>query len=239
MWKLNKSIAKELLPTQPVDFAIEPWWGVCLVNFTLEEFKKLSEEEMVTIDKVCKEEANSFVLFDPDVVKGLFRRGLIYFDVPVYPDDRFKGLKVNLDKSELILVGNVEELVAKRGCKVGSLPSTYLGMPLDAPFKFVVAWDKVKERFGLWKAIKKLEHIVSSRLSFVVGNSQRDVWNGSIGVGSWSPRFTRSFNDWEMDEVEDLLLCLCGQKVILEEEDRVWWMKTKDEFSRQSHFTKP
>lgn len=39
MWKLNKSIAKEMLPTQPVDFAIEPWWGVCLVNFTLEEFK--------------------------------------------------------------------------------------------------------------------------------------------------------------------------------------------------------
>ncbi|XP_077249892.1 FAM91 carboxy-terminus protein isoform X2 [Tasmannia lanceolata] len=90
MWKLNKSIAKELLPTQPVDFSIEPWWGVCLVNFTLEEFKKLTEEEMATIDKVCKEEANSFVLFDPEIVKGLFRRGLIYFDVPVYPDDRFK-----------------------------------------------------------------------------------------------------------------------------------------------------
>jgi len=46
---------------------------------------------MATIDKVCKEEANSFILFDPDIVKGLFRRGLIYFDVPVYPNDRFKG----------------------------------------------------------------------------------------------------------------------------------------------------
>ncbi|RZC87800.1 hypothetical protein C5167_028255 [Papaver somniferum] len=91
MWKLNKSIAKELLPTQPVDFAVEPWWGVCLVNFTLEEFKKLSEEEMATIDKVCKEEANAFVLFDSEIIRGLFRRGLIYFDVPVYPDDRFKG----------------------------------------------------------------------------------------------------------------------------------------------------
>ncbi|KAK4859756.1 hypothetical protein QYF36_011114 [Acer negundo] len=90
MWKLNKSIAKELLPTQPADFAIEPWWGVCLVNFTLEEFKKLTEEEMATIDKVCKEEANAYFLFDPDVIKGLFRRGLIYFDVPVYADDRFK-----------------------------------------------------------------------------------------------------------------------------------------------------
>ncbi|KAK3230949.1 hypothetical protein Dsin_002830 [Dipteronia sinensis] len=90
MWKLNKSIAKELLPTQPADFAIEPWWGVCLVNFTLEEFKKLTEEEMATIDKVCKEEANAYILFDPDVIKGLFRRGLIYFDVSVYADDRFK-----------------------------------------------------------------------------------------------------------------------------------------------------
>ncbi|XP_021808167.1 protein FAM91A1 [Prunus avium] len=90
MWKLNKSIAKELLPTQPVDFAIDPWWGICLVNFTLEEFKKLSEEEMATIDKICKEEANSYILFDPDIVKGLHQRGLIYFDVPVYPDDRFK-----------------------------------------------------------------------------------------------------------------------------------------------------
>lgn len=90
MWKLNKSIAKESLPTYPVDFAIEPWWGVCLVNFTLEEFKKLSEEESATIDKICKEEANAFILFDPSVIKGLYRRGLIYFDVPVYADDRFK-----------------------------------------------------------------------------------------------------------------------------------------------------
>lgn len=95
MWKLNKSIVKEMLPTQPVDdFVIEPWWGVCLVNFTLEEFKKLSEEETATIDKICKEEANSFILFDPKVVKGLYQRGLIYFDAPVYPDDRIKVSKL-------------------------------------------------------------------------------------------------------------------------------------------------
>ncbi|CAN0889927.1 Protein FAM91A1 [Linum grandiflorum] len=90
MWKLNKSIAKELLPAHPADFAIEPWWGVCLVNFTLEEFKKLSEDETATIDKICKEEANAYILFDPEIVKGMYQRGLIYFDVPVYADDRFK-----------------------------------------------------------------------------------------------------------------------------------------------------
>ncbi|XP_029126861.1 protein FAM91A1 isoform X2 [Cajanus cajan] len=52
--------------------------------------KKLSKEEMATIDKVCMEEANSFVSFDPDIVRDLCRRGLVYFDIPVYPDDRFK-----------------------------------------------------------------------------------------------------------------------------------------------------
>lgn len=50
MWKLNKSIAKELLPTQPVDFPIESWWGVCLVNFTLEEFKVRSELPLLNGD---------------------------------------------------------------------------------------------------------------------------------------------------------------------------------------------
>jgi len=47
---------------------------------------------MAAIDKVCMDEANSFVTFDPDVIRGLCKRGLVYFDVPVYPHDRFKGL---------------------------------------------------------------------------------------------------------------------------------------------------
>nr|XP_018674181.1 PREDICTED: protein FAM91A1-like isoform X1 [Musa acuminata subsp. malaccensis]XP_018674182.1 PREDICTED: protein FAM91A1-like isoform X1 [Musa acuminata subsp. malaccensis] len=117
MWKLNKSIAKELLPTQPVDFPVEPWWGVCLVNFTLEEFKKLTEEEMATIDKVCKEEVNSFILFDPDIVRGLHKRGLMYFDVPVYSDDRFKVLPRCLSTSHymrLMSVSRLEGFVSNR-----------------------------------------------------------------------------------------------------------------------------
>ncbi|KAM0863098.1 hypothetical protein ACQ4PT_044815 [Festuca glaucescens] len=104
MWKLSKSIAKELLPAQPVDLVIEPWWGVRFVNFTLEEFKKLSEEETLAIDKICKEEVNSYVLFDPEVINGLYRRGGVYFDVPVYPEDRFRvsrleGFVSNKDQS--------------------------------------------------------------------------------------------------------------------------------------------
>ena len=59
------------------------------------------------------------------------------------------GLKINLEKSELILVGrvNIDDLALELGCKVGSLPLCYLGLPLGAPFKFVVVQDRVEERF--------------------------------------------------------------------------------------------
>ncbi|RVW46613.1 Transposon TX1 uncharacterized 149 kDa protein [Vitis vinifera] len=63
--------------------------------------------------------------------------------------EAYSGLKVNLEKSELIPVGRVndiEDLTLELGCKVGGLPSSYLGLPLGAPFKSEVVWDCVEER---------------------------------------------------------------------------------------------
>ena len=67
-------------------------------------------------------------------------------------------LIINLEKSELILVGRVhviEDLALELGCKVGGLPSCYLGLPLGAPFKSAAVWDGVEERFqkrlAMWK----------------------------------------------------------------------------------------
>ena len=42
---------------------------------------------------------------------------------------------------------------------MGSLPSTYLGVPLGAPFKSVVAWDGVEERFRKTLAMCKCQYI--------------------------------------------------------------------------------
>ena len=45
--------------------------------------------------------------------------------------EAISGLKINLEKSELIPVGEVndiEELALKMGCKEGGLPSSYLGL---------------------------------------------------------------------------------------------------------------
>ena len=61
-------------------------------------------------------------------------------------------------KSEIIPIGEVdevEELAVELGCKVGSLPSQYLGLPLGAPNRATSVWDGVEERvrrrLALWK----------------------------------------------------------------------------------------
>ncbi|RVW62758.1 hypothetical protein CK203_060226 [Vitis vinifera] len=43
-------------------------------------------------------------------------------------------------------VDQVEELISVCGCKVSTLPSTYLRLPLGAPFRSVAVWDWVEER---------------------------------------------------------------------------------------------
>ena len=67
-------------------------------------------------------------------------------------------LRINLEKNELIPIGrveNVDDLAWEFGCRMGSLPTTYLGMPLGVPFKSITVWDGVEERFqirlAMWK----------------------------------------------------------------------------------------
>ena len=58
-------------------------------------------------------------------------------------------LKVNLAKSVLIPVGNVEQvgtLVSILGCEVTSMPVKYLGLPLGVSFKAKHIWDGVIEK---------------------------------------------------------------------------------------------
>ena len=70
------------------------------------------------------------------------------------------GLKINMEKSELIPVGDgidLRRLTDVLGCKAGSLPSTYLGLPLGSPYKSKAAWgvvvERVERRLASWKGI--------------------------------------------------------------------------------------
>ena len=60
-------------------------------------------------------------------------------------------LKVNLNKSELVPMGEVANLMGLvniLGCKVGSLPLTYIGLPLGSIFKVNNIWCPVVEKVG-------------------------------------------------------------------------------------------
>ena len=59
------------------------------------------------------------------------------------------GLRVNLSKSSLILIGevlNIHHLGSFFGCEASAFSSTYMGLPLGASFKSKAVWDRVVER---------------------------------------------------------------------------------------------
>jgi len=74
--------------------------------------------------------------------------------------EAISGLKVNLQKSELVAMGEVpyiEELANIFSCNISSLPLHYLGLPLGAPLKSKAVWDgvveKMEKRLASWKKI--------------------------------------------------------------------------------------
>ena len=59
------------------------------------------------------------------------------------------GLKVNVLKSEMVPIGevdNVHALAKILGCRIGTLPMTYLGMLLGASYKSPTIWNLILER---------------------------------------------------------------------------------------------
>ena len=61
------------------------------------------------------------------------------------------GLKVNLGKSEMVLIGdvpNIQELAAMLDCRISALPMNDLGLPLGARYKSKALWDPVLEKMG-------------------------------------------------------------------------------------------
>ena len=67
-------------------------------------------------------------------------------------------LRANLQKSEMVPVGdvpNLEALVDVLGCKLSALPMTYLRLPLGTKFNSKMIWntiiEKIERRLGRWK----------------------------------------------------------------------------------------
>ncbi|RVW63657.1 putative mitochondrial protein [Vitis vinifera] len=78
-------------------------------------------------------------------------------------------------------VEEIEEMAVELRCRVGSLPSSYLGLPLGAHHKALSMWDGVEERMrrrlALWKRqyISKGGRIALIKSMLARGNLERKV----------------------------------------------------------------
>nr|CAN73158.1 hypothetical protein VITISV_017219 [Vitis vinifera] len=77
--------------------------------------------------------------------------------------------------------------------------------------------------FALCNSFPSLYAIASSKEAWV-----EEFWDTSGVEGAWSPRFSRPFNDWEVEEVERLLLTIRGARLIPLMEDRMMWKVTSN-----------
>ena len=55
-----------------------------------------------------------------------------------------------------------------------------------------------------------------------------NVWDTTSGEGTWKLRFARSFNDWEMDEVENFINLVNNKKTNQMVKDRLLWKGDKN-----------
>ena len=84
------------------------------------------------------------------------------------------GLKINLEKSELIPVGlinDVEDPARVLGCKLGTLLTSYLRMPYGAPFKSYKVWDVVEGRFQKCLALWKRQYLSKGARPTLINNT--------------------------------------------------------------------
>jgi hypothetical protein len=81
------------------------------------------------------------------------------------------GLRVNMSKSEMVPIGvvpNLSSLADILSCRIGTLPMTYLGMPLGSSFKALGVWNPIIEKVEHWLAgWKKLYLSKEGRLTLL------------------------------------------------------------------------
>ncbi|KAK3090617.1 hypothetical protein FSP39_013167 [Pinctada imbricata] len=79
---------KDLLPTQPVEgVIIDPWWSVNVGYVTEDDIRMCTVAEKNAVDKIIDSGAQLTGENDLKVIHSLYRKGLVYMDVPIADED--------------------------------------------------------------------------------------------------------------------------------------------------------
>jgi hypothetical protein len=124
--------------------------------------RKMVEDGFLTGFSIGRDVSISHLLFADDSI--LFcdanPQHLMYIRLVLTFFEAVTGLRVNLSKSEMVPVGdvpNLRGLADIMGCHIGSLPMSYLGMPLGANFKSKTVWNSILEKMECklagWKSL--------------------------------------------------------------------------------------
>ncbi|RVW39285.1 AUGMIN subunit 5 [Vitis vinifera] len=148
------------------------------------------------------------------------------------------GLRINLAKSEIIPVGEVDEILEMavdwaarewredlKNCKgllVGRGKHGKKSSPSQLGEGGKRHQNQVLEGHLVWGCGAGPEIPSTLHVAAQKGATVGDLWDQNAGQGEWNLRFLRSFNDWELPLVEELLQILRNQRINLEEDLVVW-----------------
>ncbi|CAN4122517.1 unnamed protein product [Withania somnifera] len=157
--------------------------------------------------------------------------------------ESISGLHINMLKSKVYLVNkvfNLNELADILSCSTGTLPTTYLGLPLGTKFKSTDIWNRRTTWVGAWKFISSLQEEFFQKVSYKAYNGAHksfwlDQWLGNTTLKNdfrrlyqiasnreatiaqyregniRNPTFRRNLQDWELN---DLLLLLDSDEIL-------------------------
>ncbi|KAK9917406.1 hypothetical protein WJX75_004000 [Coccomyxa subellipsoidea] len=87
LWRMNKAVVKEHLPVEPLELTKQPWWTAHVVNLGEVEFRNLAPTELAVCTEAARPGGVRLRDTDAALVESLHKRGLIYLEVPIRPDD--------------------------------------------------------------------------------------------------------------------------------------------------------
>ncbi|XP_063242692.1 protein FAM91A1 [Bacillus rossius redtenbacheri] len=78
---------KDLMPSKPVDVKIDSWWYIDVGYVIEDDIKVISPSEQQLIDRLIDHGRQRAGDLDQELVHRLYKKGLVYVDVPIEDDD--------------------------------------------------------------------------------------------------------------------------------------------------------